>query len=84
MPAYRYLDHAECSVALLLESGVRNLGIHTEMLADGIIDLCRAGVVAGSLKAMHPGKIVCSFGLCSQATYDAIRENPDISCQPST
>ena len=74
------MPNAVCS--LLLESGVRNLGVHTEMLTDGIIDLYRAGVVTGSAKSVHPGKIVCSFGLGSLATYDAIHDNPDISCQP--
>ena len=68
--------------SLLNESGVRNLGIHTEMLTDGIIDLYLAGIVTGSAKTVHPGKIVCSFGLGSKATYDAIHDNPDISCQP--
>ncbi len=57
------MPDAVCS--LLLDSGVRNLGIHTEMLTDGIIDLYRAGVVTGSAKTMHPGKIVCTFGLGS-------------------
>ena len=74
------MPNAVCS--LLLESGVRNLGVHTEMLTDGIIDLYRAGIVTGSLKNVHPGKIVCSFALGSQSTYDAIHDNPDISCQP--
>ena len=74
------MPNAVCS--LLLDSGVRNLGVHTEMLTDGIMDLYRAGVVTGSAKTVHPGKIVCSFGLGSQTTYDAIHDNPDISCQP--
>jgi acyl-CoA hydrolase len=74
------MPNAVCS--LLLERGVRNLGVHTEMLTDGIIDLYRAGVVTGWLKTVQPGKIVCSFGLGSQTTYDAIHKNADISCQP--
>jgi acyl-CoA hydrolase len=74
------MPNAVCS--LLLDSGVRDLGIHTEMLTDGIIDLYRAGVVTGAAKSVHRGKIVCTFGLGSQATYDAIDQNPDISCQP--
>jgi acyl-CoA hydrolase len=74
------MPNAVCS--LLLDSGVRNLGIHTEMLTDGIIDLYKAGVVTGSEKSSHPGKVVCSFGLGSKATYDTIHDNPDISCQP--
>jgi acyl-CoA hydrolase len=68
--------------SLLMESGVRNLGVHTEMLTDGIIDLYQAGVVTGSAKTLHPGKIVCTFGLGSNKLYDAIRDNPDVSCQP--
>ena len=74
------MPNAVCS--LLLDSGVRDLGIHTEMLTDGIIDLYRAGVVTGAAKSMHRGKIVCTFGLGSQAMYDTIHQNPDISCQP--
>jgi len=74
------MPDAVCS--LLLESGVRDLGIHTEMLTDGIIDLYRAGVVTGSAKTVNPGKIVCTFGLGSQPMYEAIDDNPDISCQP--
>ncbi len=74
------MPNAVCS--LLMESGVRNLGIHTEMLTDGIIDLYEAGIVTGSAKTLHPGKIVCSFGLGSRALYEAIDDNPDISCQP--
>jgi acyl-CoA hydrolase len=61
---------------------VRDLGIHTEMLTDGIIDLYKAGVVNGSAKTSDPGKVVCTFGLGSSAMYDAISDNPDISCQP--
>jgi acyl-CoA hydrolase len=74
------MPNAVCS--LLMDSGVRNLGVHTEMLTDGILDLYRAGVVTGSAKTLHPGKVVCSFGLGSKSTYDAIHDNPDISCQP--
>lgn len=74
------MPNAVCS--LLMESGVRDLGVHTEMLTDGIIDLYHAGVVTGSAKNMHPGKIVCSFGLGSKKLYDTIDHNRDISCQP--
>jgi acyl-CoA hydrolase len=74
------MPNAVCS--LLLESGVRNLGVHTEMLTDGIIDLYQAGIVTGAVKTLHPGKIVCSFALGSRALYAAIDRNPDISCQP--
>jgi len=68
--------------SLLLDSGVRNLGVHTEMLTDGIIDLYRAGVVTGASKQTYPGKIVCSFGLGSQEMYSTIDRNDDIECLP--
>ncbi len=74
------MPNAVCS--LLIGSGVQDLGVHTEMLTDGIIDLYKAGVVTGARKTLNPGRIVCSFGLGSQAMYDAIDDNPDISCQP--
>ncbi len=74
------MPNAVCS--LLAESGVRNLGIHTEMLTDGIVDLYEAGVATGSAKTSYPGKIVCSFGLGSNKLYNAIDRNPDFSCQP--
>jgi len=74
------MPNAVCS--LLLESGVRDLGVHTEMLTDGIVELYRAGIVTGARKNVHAGKIVCSFGLGSRAMYDTIAHNPDISCQP--
>jgi acyl-CoA hydrolase len=74
------MPNAVCS--LLMESGVRDLGVHTEMLTDGIIDLYKAGVVTGARKNVNPGTIVCSFGFGSRAMYDAIDHNPDISCQP--
>ena len=48
------MPNAVCS--LLLESGVRNLGIHTEMLTDGIIDLYKGGAITGSAKTLDPGK----------------------------
>lgn len=74
------MPNAVCS--LLVESGVRNLGVHTEMLTDGIVDLYQAGVITGSEKTTHPGKIVCSFGLGSNKLYNAIDRNPDFSSQP--
>jgi acyl-CoA hydrolase len=74
------MPNAVCS--LLLESGVRNLGVHTEMLTDGIIDLYKAGIVTGAAKQLDPGKVVCTFGLGSRAMYAAIDRNPDILCHP--
>ncbi len=74
------MPNAVCS--LLLESGVRDLGIHTEMMTDGLIDLYKAGIVTGSRKALDPGKIVLSFSLGSQAHYRTLDRNPDFLCCP--
>ena len=74
------MPNAVCS--LLLESGVRNLGIHTEMLTDGIIDLYRSGAITGSAKTLDPGKSVFSFALGSQGLYRTIDRNQDFLCCP--
>jgi acyl-CoA hydrolase len=72
------MPNAVCS--LLRDSGAKDLGIHTEMLTDGLIELYRAGVVTGARKKLDPGKSVFTFGLGSQAMYDAIDGNPDLLC----
>jgi acyl-CoA hydrolase len=69
------MPNAVCS--LLLESGAGNLGIHTEMLTDGIIDLYKAGQITGAAKTLDRGKITYSFALGSRYLYDAIDSNPD-------
>jgi acyl-CoA hydrolase len=66
----------------LLESSAGNLGIHTEMLTDGLIDLYLAGRINGSKKALNPGKIGYSFALGSRRLYDTIHRNPDLECYP--
>lgn len=68
--------------SLLLESGAKNLGVHTEMLTAGIIDLYKAGIVTGAAKQIDPGKIVCTFAVGSQETYKTIARNPDVLCNP--
>jgi acyl-CoA hydrolase len=74
------MPNAVCG--LLIEGGAKDLGIHTEMLTDGIIDLYGAGRVTGARKTLDPGKIVCSFALGSSALYAAIDRNPDIAFHP--
>ena len=74
------MPNAVCS--LLIESGVRNLGVHTEMLTDGIIDLYKSGCITGSAKTLDPGKIVCSFALGSHELYRSIDRNTDFLCCP--
>lgn len=56
----------------------RDLGIHTEMFSDGLIDLLDSGVVNGSRKRVHPGKVVSSFVMGTRRLYDYIDDNPEI------
>jgi acyl-CoA hydrolase len=72
------MPNAVCS--LLRDSGAKDLGVHTEMLTDGLIELYRAGVATGARKNLNPGKLVFTFGQGSQSTYDAIDGNPDMLC----
>lgn len=60
----------------------RHLGIHTEMLTDGIVDLVKAGAVDGTQKYTHKGKIVATFAFGSQRLYDFIHENPAVEFLP--
>ncbi len=56
----------------------RNLGLHTEMFADGLLKLIKAGVINGQHKKIDQGKIVASFLLGSNDVYSFIDHNPDV------
>lgn len=56
----------------------KHLGLHTEMFADGILALIKAGVVDGSMKGLDKGKHVASFLLGSQEVYNFIHDNPSV------
>ncbi len=55
------------------------LGIHSEMLSDGIVDLVDKGVITGEAKKVDPGKIVAGFALGSRRFYDFLDDNPLVS-----
>jgi acyl-CoA hydrolase len=57
-------------------SHCKDLGIHTEMFSDGIIDLMKKGVVTNAYKKKHRGKVVTSFALGTNRLYDFIDDNP--------
>ncbi len=54
----------------------RDLGIHTEMVSDGVIDLMESGIINGERKTLHRGKAVLSFVLGTRRLFDYIHENP--------
>jgi 4-hydroxybutyrate CoA-transferase len=57
----------------------KDLGVHTEMFSDGVIDLIETGVINGEKKRIHPGKVVSSFALGTRRLYDFIDDNPFIA-----
>ncbi len=57
----------------------KNLGVHTEMFADGILPLVESGVVTGSMKSIDKGKMVASFLMGSKELYDFIDDNPMVA-----
>ena len=60
----------------------KDLGIHTEMFSDGVIDLVQKGVINGKCKTLHPGKLVATFLMGSQRLYDFVDNNPDVALFP--
>ena len=72
------MPNAVC--CLLLESGVKDLGIHTEMMTDGLGLLYRSGRVTGSRKNLDPGKVTYTFALGSHSLYATTNRNPDMYC----
>jgi len=61
-----------------------DLGIHTEMLSDGVMALAKAGVITGRKKTLLPGKIVTSFIMGTRALYDWVDDNPAVEMRPSS
>jgi acyl-CoA hydrolase len=77
------MPNAVCG--FLLESGVRDLGVHTEMMTDGIADLYKAGRITGVRNTLNRGKIVkivYTFALGSRDLYATLDRNRDMHCCP--
>ena len=65
--------------ATLAEMGhLKNLGIHTELLTEGVLDLVKKGVINGYEKKIDKGKIIASFAMGTQRLYDFIDKNPSV------
>lgn len=61
----------------------KDLGVHTELFADGVIDLVNRGIINGERKTFHPGKIVAGFMLGTQRLYDFVHDNPIVELHPT-
>ena len=57
----------------------KDLGVHTEMFADGVIDLVEKGVINGHKKVKYPGKVVSGFVMGSKRVYDFLDDNPSVA-----
>lgn len=61
----------------------RDLGIHTEMFSDGVVDLVERGVITGARKRLHKDRIVTSFVTGTRRLYDFVDDNPMVEMHPS-
>ncbi|HSB88962.1 MAG TPA: acetyl-CoA hydrolase/transferase C-terminal domain-containing protein [Anaerolineales bacterium] len=61
----------------------RDLGVHTELFSDGVMDLVQRGVITNERKTLHPGKIVAGFILGSQRLYSFVDDNPIVELHPT-
>jgi acyl-CoA hydrolase len=68
--------------ALARLHGRRDLGIHTEMFSDRVVDLVESGAVTNRLKSVHPGRIVTSFIAGSRRLFDFVHDNPLVEFHP--
>ncbi len=61
----------------------RDLGIHTEMFSDSVVDLIEKGVITNARKGLHDGKAVTSFAMGTRKLYDFLNDNPFFEFHPS-
>ena len=68
---------------LLMLSGHKDLGVHTEMFSDGVIDLIKSGVINNEKKTLHPHKVISGFVLGTKPLFDFINDNPIFEFHPT-
>ncbi len=62
--------------------GVKDLGVHTEMISDGCMAAIERGFITGAKKTLHPGKVIITFALGSRHLYEFLDNNPLIEAHP--
>ena len=67
---------------LSLLKGKKDLGIHTEMISDGLMEALEEGIITGYQKSLHSGKAVCTFILGSKRLYEYVNNNPFFEAHP--
>lgn len=61
----------------------RDLGVHSEMVSDGVIDAIESGIITGTKKNFHPGKVILTFMLGSKKIYEFAHNNPVFEAHPT-
>jgi len=67
---------------MIAESDLKDLGIHTEMLVDAMVDMVEAGRVTGMRKTIDRGRVAWSFAAGTQKLYDFMNDNPSLAAYP--
>jgi 4-hydroxybutyrate CoA-transferase len=67
---------------LLFLKDKKDLGIHSEMFSDGVVELVEAGVITNKKKTLHPGKMIATFLMGSKKLYDFVNNNPTVEMYP--
>lgn len=60
----------------------KNIGLHSEMVGDGVVDLIKSGVINNSMKQLHTGKSVIGFAFGTRKLFDFMDDNPEIEMHP--
>lgn len=61
----------------------KNLGVHTELFSDGVMEMIERNVINNAMKSIHPGKVVAGFVLGTQKLYEYINDNPIFEMHPT-
>ncbi len=69
------------AVLALLE-GKKDLGIHTEMVSDGVVKAIERGIITNQKKTLHAGKVIATFVMGSQDLYEYVHNNPQFELHP--
>ncbi|WZL74489.1 acetyl-CoA hydrolase/transferase C-terminal domain-containing protein [Clostridiaceae bacterium 35-E11] len=67
---------------LLFLKDKKDLGIHSEMFSDGVVELVEAGVITNKMKTLHKGKMVVTFLMGTKRLYDFVDNNPSVELYP--
>ena len=68
--------------ALIADSDLKDLGVHTEMYVDAFVDIARAGKITGARKNLDRGRQVFAFGIGTDKLYDYVNQNPELMSAP--